>query len=172
MYIVQGVQLGGTLNNTEHFTAKHNTLHWVEMYLTNTNINSNRIVVPQRWNHAHMRRNYWSEWSKCASLRCSGHYSEGKDSRSCLSFETNGTETSSLVLVSLQFWLLISLVFGITFLFIFPKVSGLVTSQNIQNLEHLLRSRHILILVSRLKARDSRSRPGLVPLLIIKTSWA
>ena len=89
MYIVQGVQLGGTLNNTEHCTAKHNTLHWVEMYLTNTNINSNRIVVPQRWNHAHMRRNYWSKRS--------GHYSEGPDSQSCLSIKTNGTETLGLV---------------------------------------------------------------------------
>jgi hypothetical protein len=55
-------------------------------------------------------------------------------------------------------------------LFIFQQVSGLVSSQKIENLEKLLRSRPVFILVSRLKARDSRSRLGLVPLLIIKKS--
>jgi hypothetical protein len=46
-----------------------------------------------------------------------------------------------------------------------------LSSENIGNLENLLRSRHVLISVSRLKALDSRSCPGLVQLLIIKKSW-
>jgi hypothetical protein len=55
---------------------------------------------------------------------------------------------------------------------IFQEVSFLVSSQNIGNLENLLRSRPGLISVSRLKVRDSRSRPGLVPILNIKKSWS
>ena len=74
------------------------------------------------------------------------------------------------VSVSLQFWLLISLGLGLVRLFIFPEVSGLVSSQNIEKLKNLLRSRHVLVSVSRLKARDSRSRPGLGSLLIFKKS--
>ena len=85
----------------------------------------------------------------------------------CLNFETKGT--LGLVSVLLQFWSLISLSLGLVHLFIFTRVSGLVSSQNIGNLGNLLRSRHVLVSVSRLKAWDSRSRPGLVPHLIIKS---
>ena len=55
-------------------------------------------------------------------------------------------------------------------MFIFTEVSALVLSQNIGNLTNLLRSHHVLVSVLRLKAQDSRSRPGLVRLLVIKKS--
>ena len=45
---------------------------------------------------------------------------------------------------------------GVFCLFVFPEVLSLLSSQNIGNLENLLRSRHILVKVSRLKARDSQ----------------
>ena len=53
---------------------------------------------------------------------------------------------------------------------IIPEVLSMVLSQNIGNLTNLLRSCHVLALVLRLKARESRSSPGLVPLLILKKS--
>jgi hypothetical protein len=96
--------------------------------------------------------------------------SEGRDSRSRLGFETKDTETFGLVSVSLQFWILISLGLGLVYLFIFLGLSGLVSSQNIGNLENLLRSRQVLVSVLRLKVWDSQSRPGLVPPFIIKNS--
>ena len=60
-----------------------------------------------------------------------------------------------------------------TRLFVFLSTSlGLVLSQNIGTLEILFRSRNILVSVSRVKARDSQSRPGLLQHLIIKKSWS
>jgi hypothetical protein len=99
-----------------------------------------------------------------------GGFTDWRDSRSRLGFETKGTETLGLVSVSLQSRFLNSLGLGLVFLLIFPEVLGLVSFKNIGNLRTLLRYHRVLVSVSRLKARDSRSRLGRVPLLIFKKS--
>ena len=63
----------------------------------------------------------------------------------CLLVVVSVLETLGLVSVSLQFWLLIGLGLCLVCLFVFPK-------------ENLLRSHHVLVSISRLKAQNSCSR--------------